>query len=109
MRTWASPLLHDHRLLRAFFDLERAMGDLRTISPRRLSEQLAPVVRQHADLPEVAMLAACIQGSADLRLALDDDDDRDRICERVAEATARCGLPWRYVGNGWLLMAREPR
>lgn len=101
VRSWAEPLLREHRILRACVELDRAKEDLRTISPRRLSEQLAPVVRRYADVPEVAMLAACLQGGADLRLVVD-DSDTERIRRRVEAASARCGSPWRGIATMWL-------
>ncbi|MFN8825158.1 MAG: hypothetical protein ACK501_09335 [Planctomycetota bacterium] len=101
VRSWAEPLLRESRTLRAYGELHRAQGDSETISPRRLSEQLANVVRRYADLPEVDMLAACIQGDAEWRLALD-DASVNRICKRVAVAAARCSASGREFANGWL-------
>jgi hypothetical protein len=99
--SWAEPLLRDSRTLRAYAELHRAQGDPETVLPSRQSEQLASVVRRYADLPEVDMLAACIQGDAEWRLALD-DASVNRICKRVAVAAARCSSPGREFANRWL-------
>jgi hypothetical protein len=103
---WAAPLLHEHRVLLACFELEGAMEDKRTISPRRLAVQLAPVVRRYPDLPEVALIAACIQGDAECRLELD-DAGVERICERVEAAAAGCSSPWRDIATMWLAAHRR--
>lgn len=106
VRAWAEPLLREHRMLRACVELQCAQGDAETISPRRQSEQLAPVVRRYADVPEVAMLAACIQGDAEWRLAID-DAGVERICERVEAAAAGCSSPWRSIATMWLASHRR--
>lgn len=103
---WAAPLLREHRVLLACLELERAREDKRTISPRRLAVQLEPVVRRYPELPEVALIAACIQGDADCRLAID-DVSVERICERVEAAMAGCSSPWREVGMLWLAAHRR--
>lgn len=106
VRSWAEPLLREHRVLRACYELRRAKGDTETISPRRQSEQLAPIVRRYADVPEVAMLAACIQGDAEWRLAID-DAGVERLCERVEAAMAGCSSPWRDIATMWLASTRR--
>lgn len=106
VRSWAVPLLREHRVLRACYELRRAQGDTETISPRRQSEQLAPIVRRYADVPEVAMLAACIQGDAEWRFAID-DASVERICERVEAAAAGCSSPWRDIATMWIASARR--
>lgn len=107
VRDWAAPLLQEHRILQACVGLQAASQDLSTANPRRVARQLAVVTKANADLPEVAMLAACMQGAADLRLAVD-DDDRRRILARVEVAVdAVDGGPWRDLGRAWLLVARR--
>jgi hypothetical protein len=107
VRDWAAPLLREHRILQACVALRAASEDLSTVNPRRLARQLTAVMQAHVDLPEVAMLAACLQGAADLRLAVD-DDDRRRILERVEAAVDAVERgPWRGLGRVWLLDARR--
>jgi len=107
VREWAAPLLHEHRILQACVGLQAASENLTTVHPRRLAQQLAAVTKANADLPEVAMLAACLQGAADLRLVIDDDDLR-RIIDRVeACVDAVESGPWRTIGRLWCVEANR--
>jgi hypothetical protein len=104
---YARPLLREHQVLQACQALDKASRDIRTMDPRRLRRQLDEVVAQSPDLPEVAVLAHCVQGASDLLLALD-ESDRDRTVERVRAATRsiEVELTWiRQAAEVWLLMA----
>ncbi|MBL8753487.1 MAG: hypothetical protein JNK15_09315 [Planctomycetes bacterium] len=110
---YARPLLREHRVLRACGDLREASVEMKSIAPRRLRKQLDAVVRTFSDLPEVAVLAHCVQGSAELRLALH-EADRDRVVERVRSATAASepGLVWvQQLAKLWVWTASrwQPR
>jgi hypothetical protein len=66
---------------------EVGMPNVPDVDPRLLDALFAPLVRQHADLPEVAELARAYEASAFARLAID-DADRARVRERLEAARA---------------------
>ena len=110
---YARPLLREHEVLRACLPLRELSEEVATIDPRRLRRQLDDVVGKFPDLPEVAALAHCMQGSADLRRALD-TSERDRIVERVRDAfeSSEVEVPWiRQVAEVWIVQAShwQPR